>query len=343
MRMEVSEIVRRVLEGEDLSEAEAEQLMHAMMEGALTPVQVAGVLMTMRTRGETLNEIVGFARAMRAHAVKVPLDDLPELLDTCGTGGDRLKTWNLSTATAFVVAGAGVPVAKHGNRAVSSKCGSADVLEALGANLHLTPEQIADCIRQVGVGFLFAPLHHPAMKHVAPVRRELGVRTVFNLLGPLTNPAGAKRQMIGVFSWEWLEEIAQALARLGTERAVVVHGMDGLDEVSPIGVTVVAHLMPNGTIASFAFTPEEVGVEPVSMEALAPGNTPEENALYLRVAISGEDEERMRAVVLNAGVALWVAGRAEHIRDGVALAQRVIETGRAEEKLDDFIAFTQSV
>lgn len=340
--MELAVLIRRVLEGEDLTEPEAEQLMHAMMEGALTPVQTAGVLIAMRTRGETLDEIVGFARAMRAHAVKVPVE-MPGLLDTCGTGGDRLKTWNLSTATAFVVAGAGVPVAKHGNRAVSSKCGSADVLEALGANLHLTPEQIAECIRQVGIGFLFAPLHHPAMKHVAPVRRELGVRTVFNLLGPLTNPAGAKRQMVGVFSWEWLEELAQALARLGTERAVVVHGMDGLDEVSPIGVTVMAHLKPDGSVESFAFTPEELGVPPVSLEALAPGETPEQNALYLRVALSGEDEERMRALILNAGVALWVAGRVEDIRDGVALAQRVIEAGRAEEKLEDYIAFTRSV
>jgi anthranilate phosphoribosyltransferase len=210
--MELASLLRRVLEGDDLDAAQAETLMDAMMQGALTPVQIAGALMTMRTRGETLQELVGFARAMRAHSVKVPIDN-PDLLDTCGTGGDTLKTWNLSTATAFVVAAAGVPVAKHGNRAVSSKCGSADVLEALGVNLNLTPEQIAQGIEQVGVGFMFAPLHHPAMRHVAPVRRELGVRTVFNLLGPLTNPANARKQLLGVFSWEWLTLIAEALAQ----------------------------------------------------------------------------------------------------------------------------------
>jgi anthranilate phosphoribosyltransferase len=226
-----------------------------------------GVLMTMRTRGETLQELVGFARAMRAHSVKVPVNN-PDLLDTCGTGGDTLKTWNLSTATALVVAAAGVPVAKHGNRAVSSKCGSADVLEALGVNLNLTPEQIAQGIEQVGVGFMFAPLHHPAMRHVAPVRRELGVRTVFNLLGPLTNPANARKQLLGVFSWEWLTLIAEALAQLGTERALIVHGMDGLDEVSPIGVTVAAHLTPDGAVETFEFTPQDLGLKPAPADAL---------------------------------------------------------------------------
>ena len=330
-----------VLEGEDLNEAQAYALMHALMEGQLTPVQVAGVLMTMRTRGETLDEIVGFARAMREHSVKVSVNR-PDLLDTCGTGGDRIKTWNLSTATAFVVAGAGVPVAKHGNRAVSSRCGSADVLEALGANIQLTPEQVARCIETVGVGFLFAPLHHPAMKHVAPVRRELGVRTVFNLLGPLTNPAGAKRQMVGVFHWEWLTMLAEALARLGAERACVVHGMDGLDEVSPIGVTVAAHLTPDGAVETFEFTPQDLGLKPAPADALAAGDTPQENAQILRAALTGDDERRMQAILPSAGVALWVAGRVDDIRDGALLAQRAIESGRAEETLEDYIAFTQS-
>lgn len=339
--MQVGELIRIVLEGEDLNERHAYALMQAMMEGRLTPAQIAGVLMTMRTRGETLNEIVGFARAMREHSLRVPVNR-EDLLDTCGTGGDRLKTWNLSTATAFVVAGAGMPVAKHGNRAVSSRCGSADVLEALGANLELTAEQIARCIETVGVGFLFAPRHHPAMKHVAPVRRELGVRTVFNLLGPLTNPAGAKRQMLGVFHWEWLTILAEALARLGTERACVVHGMDGLDEVSPIGVTVLTHLTADGSLESFEFCPQDLGLSPVTMGAMAPGETPAENARYLRVALSGEDEERMRALLPSAGVALWVSGRASDIREGVHLAQRVIETGRAVAVLEDYIAFTRS-
>ena len=326
--MELASLLRRVLEGDDLDAAQAETLMDAMMQGALTPVQIAGVLMTMRTRGETLQELVGFARAMRAHSVKVPIDN-PDLLDTCGTGGDTLKTWNLSTATAFVVAAAGVPVAKHGNRAVSSKCGSADVLEALGVNLNLTPEQIAQGIQQVGVGFMFAPLHHPAMRHVAPVRRELGVRTVFNLLGPLTNPANARKQLLGVFSWEWLTLIAEALAQLGTERALIVHGMDGLDEVSPIGVTVAAHLTPDGAVETFEFTPRDLGLEPAPADALTPGDTPQENAQILRAAITGDDERRMQAILPSAGVALWVAGRVDDIRDGALLAQRAIESGRA--------------
>jgi anthranilate phosphoribosyltransferase len=339
--MELASLLRRVLEGDDLDAAQAETLMDAMMQGALTPVQIAGALMTMRTRGETLQELVGFARAMRAHSVKVPIDN-PDLLDTCGTGGDTLKTWNLSTATAFVVAAAGVPVAKHGNRAVSSKCGSADVLEALGVNLNLTPEQIAQGIEQVGVGFMFAPLHHPAMRHVAPVRRELGVRTVFNLLGPLTNPANARKQLLGVFSWEWLTLIAEALAQLGTERALIVHGMDGLDEVSPIGVTVAAHLKPDGTVETFEFTPQDLGLKPAPADALTAGDTPQENAQILRAAITGDDERRMQAILPSAGVALWVAGRVDDIRDGILLAQRAIESGRAEEVLEDFIAYTRS-
>jgi anthranilate phosphoribosyltransferase len=338
--MELASLLRRVLEGDDLDAAQAETLMDAMMQGALTPVQIAGALMTMRTRGETLQELVGFARAMRAHSVKVPIDN-PDLLDTCGTGGDTLKTWNLSTATAFVVAAAGVPVAKHGNRAVSSKCGSADVLEALGVNLNLTPEQIAQGIEQVGVGFMFAPLHHPAMRHVAPVRRELGVRTVFNLLGPLTNPANARKQLLGVFSWEWLTLIAEALAQLGTERALIVHGMDGLDEVSPIGVTVAAHLKTDGAVETFEFTPQDLGLKPAPADALAAGDTPQENAQILRAAITGDDERRMQAILPSAGVALWVGGRVDDIRDGACWRNAPSPLGRAEAVLEDFIAYTR--
>jgi anthranilate phosphoribosyltransferase len=336
----MNDLLRKVLEGEILSESEAEQLMHRLMTGELTPAQMAGVLMTLRTRGETLDEMVGFARAMRAHAVSVPVQ-VPGLLDTCGTGGDTMKTWNLSTGIAFVVAAAGVPVAKHGNRAVSSRCGSADVLEALGANLNLTPEQVAEAIQQVGIGFLFAPLHHPAMRHVAPVRRELGVRTVFNLLGPLTNPAGARRQLLGVFHWQWIAILAEALGRLGAERALVVHGMDGLDEVSPIGTTVAAHLKPDGSIETFEFTPEDLGLQRLPGAAILAGETPQQNAQYLRDALAGEDEARMQALLPGAAMALWVAGRVEDPRDGVAVALRAVETGRALEMLEDYIAFTQ--
>jgi anthranilate phosphoribosyltransferase len=336
----MNDLLRKVLEGEILSESEAEQLMHRLMAGELTPAQMAGMLMTLRTRGETLDEMVGFARAMRAHAVSVPVQ-VPGLLDTCGTGGDAMKTWNLSTGIAFVVAAAGVPVAKHGNRAVSSRCGSADVLEALGANLNLTPEQVAEAIQQVGIGFLFAPLHHPAMRHVAPVRRELGVRTVFNLLGPLTNPAGARRQLLGVFHWQWIAILAEALGRLGAERALVVHGMDGLDEVSPIGTTVAAHLKPDGSIETFEFTPEDLGLQRLPGAAILAGETPQQNAQYLRDALAGEDEARMQALLPGAAMALWVAGRVEDPRDGVAVALRAVETGRALEMLEDYIAFTQ--
>jgi anthranilate phosphoribosyltransferase len=336
----MNDLLRKVLEGEILSESEAEQLMHRLMTGELTPAQMAGMLMTLRTRGETLDEMVGFARAMRAHAVSVPVQ-VPGLLDTCGTGGDAMKTWNLSTGIAFVVAAAGVPVAKHGNRAVSSRCGSADVLEALGANLNLTPEQVAEAIQQVGIGFLFAPLHHPAMRHVAPVRRELGVRTVFNLLGPLTNPAGARRQLLGVFHWQWIAILAEALGRLGAERALVVHGMDGLDEVSPIGTTVAAHLKPDGSIETFEFTPEDLGLQRLPGAAILAGETPQQNAQYLRDALAGEDEARMQALLPGAAMALWVAGRVEDPRDGVAVALRAVETGRALEMLEDYIAFTQ--
>jgi anthranilate phosphoribosyltransferase len=336
----MNDLLRKVLEGEILSESEAEQLMHRLMTGELTPAQMAGMLMTLRTRGETLDEMVGFARAMRAHAVSVPVQ-VPGLLDTCGTGGDTMKTWNLSTGIAFVVAAAGVPVAKHGNRAVSSRCGSADVLEALGANLNLTPEQVAEAIQQVGIGFLFAPLHHPAMRHVAPVRRELGVRTVFNLLGPLTNPAGARRQLLGVFHWQWIAILAEALGRLGAERALVVHGMDGLDEVSPIGTTVAAHLKPDGSIETFEFTPEDLGLQRLPGAAILAGETPQQNAQYLRDALAGEDEARMQALLPGAAMALWVAGRVEDPRDGVAVALRAVETGRALEMLEDYIAFTQ--
>jgi anthranilate phosphoribosyltransferase len=336
----MNDLLRKVLEGEILSESEAEQLMHRLMAGELTPAQMAGVLMTLRTRGEALDEMVGFARAMRAHAVSVPVQ-VPGLLDTCGTGGDAMKTWNLSTGIAFVVAAAGVPVAKHGNRAVSSRCGSADVLEALGANLNLTPEQVAEAIQQVGIGFLFAPLHHPAMRHVAPVRRELGVRTVFNLLGPLTNPAGARRQLLGVFHWQWIAILAEALGRLGAERALVVHGMDGLDEVSPIGTTVAAHLKPDGSIETFEFTPEDLGLQRLPGAAILAGETPQQNAQYLRDALAGEDEARMQALLPGAAMALWVAGRVEDPRDGVAVALRAVETGRALEMLEDYIAFTQ--
>jgi anthranilate phosphoribosyltransferase len=336
----MNDLLRKVLEGEILSESEAEQLMHRLMTGELTPAQMAGVLMTLRTRGETLDEMVGFARAMRAHAVSVPVQ-VPGLLDTCGTGGDAMKTWNLSTGIAFVVAAAGVPVAKHGNRAVSSRCGSADVLEALGANLNLTPEQVAEAIQQVGIGFLFAPLHHPAMRQVAPVRRELGVRTVFNLLGPLTNPAGARRQLLGVFHWQWIAILAEALGRLGAERALVVHGMDGLDEVSPIGTTVAAYLKPDGSIETFEFTPEDLGLQRLPGAAILAGETPQQNAQYLRDALAGEDEARMQALLPGAAMALWVAGRVEDPRDGVAVALRAVETGRALEMLEDYIAFTQ--
>ena len=311
-------VLEGLLDGRDLSRAEAREFMNLVMNGQVPTARLAGILTALRIKGETVPEITGFAEAMRENAVTVAAGR-DDLIDTCGTGGDGTGTINISTATALLAAAMGIPVAKHGNRAVSSRSGSADVLEALGVRIDLSPKEAADAINDVGIGFLFAPNLHPAMKHAMPARRELGVRTVFNVLGPLTNPAGARRQLMGVYDPALCEPICRVLAELGSHRAFVVHGAGGLDEVSPVGETRVASLS-EGKVTVFTFTPEEAGIEPCALSDLA-GGTPAENAESIRAIFGGETGPRSDAVLLNAGFAAVVAERAGNVKEGVAAAR----------------------
>ncbi len=330
--------IEKVVERRNLSLAEAEEAMHAIMAGEATPAQVGAFLIGMRMKGETVEEITGFARAMRARARKLPPTRC-QPVDTCGTGGDRRFTFNISTAVAFVVAGAGVPVAKHGNRSVSSRCGSADVLEALGARLDLGPAEAHACLEEVGICFLFAPTFHEAMKHAAGPRREVGTRTFFNLLGPLTNPAGVRAQVVGVYSPELTEPVAQVLAALGVERALVVHGEDGLDEITVTGRTRVTELA-QGQVCTYYLEPSHFGVNPARLEDLQ-GSTSEENARLLRRVLEGERGPRRDIVLANAAAALFVSGAAADLREGVARAAHAIDSGAALAKLEQFVSFTR--
>lgn len=334
----LQDILRRVAARETLTETEAEQTLEKIMEGTVSPEATAALLTAMRLRGETVPEIVGFARAMRRFAEKV---EAPEgVVDTCGTGGDAKGTINISTAAAFVARGAGVTIAKHGNRAATSQAGSADVLEALGAEIGLEPEQVSRCISEVGIGFMFARTHHPAMKFVAPVRAELPFRTIFNLLGPLTNPAGAKRQVIGVFDGAYVRPIAETLAELGTEKALVVHGKDGMDEVTVTTETFVAEVR-DGEIREYEISPEDFGLSRHTPEGLFGGDA-HLNAQMLRSVLSGEERGAARdVIVLNAGAAIYVADGAVSLKEGVALAQESLETGSATEALEDFVKTTR--
>jgi anthranilate phosphoribosyltransferase len=327
-----SEILARLLDGRHLKQDEATDLMDAIMSGKVSPVSMAAILMALRTKGETVDEITGFARSMRRHVVPV-VPRRGDLVDTCGTGGDASGTFNISTGAAIVAAAMGIAVAKHGNRAVSSRSGSADVLEALGVNVDLDPRQAADLIDTMGLGFLYAPKLHPAMKHAGPVRRELRVRTVFNLLGPLTNPAGADRQLLGVYLPELCEPVCRVLKELGSQRAFVVHGAGGLDEVSPCGPTTVAALQ-DGRVHTFTFTPEEAGIQPVGVDELQ-GGTPRDNARLLEKVFQGKEDPRTDAVVLNAGFAAVLAGKAADFGEGVALARQAVSSGAAMAKLDE--------
>jgi anthranilate phosphoribosyltransferase len=298
-----------------------------------TPSQMGGLLMALRVRGETVDEITGAVTTMRAKmlGVKAPVD----AVDVVGTGGDASGSFNISTCAAFIVAGAGVPVAKHGNRALSSKSGAADVLHALGVNIELTPEQVGTCISDAGIGFMFAPAHHPAMKNVGPTRVELGTRTIFNLLGPLSNPAGVKRQMVGTFSKHWVEPMAQVLKNLGSDSVWVVHGSDGLDEITTTGPTSVAAL-ENGQIRTFEVTPEEAGL-PRSQPGALKGGDGEANARTLLAVLKGEKSPYRDVSLLNAGAALIVAGKAKTLKDGVALAAKSVDSGEAEGRLQRLI------
>jgi len=330
-----------VTHSRSLSEAEAAGVMRDIMSGEATPAQVGAFLVALRLKGETVDEITGMARVMREHALTVPAADLSGLVDTCGTGGDASGTFNVSTAAAFVVAAAGAPVAKHGNRAMTSACGSADVLEALGAKIDLPPEQVARCIREVGFGFMFAQVFHPAMKNVAGPRREIGVRTVFNVLGPLTNPAGAAHQLLGVARPELAPLLAEALGRLGARHALVVHGHGGLDELSLSGPSAV-HELREGVLREYAVSPQEVGLAPAPNESLR-GGSPEENASALRAVLDGRPGPLRDITLLNAAAALVAADLAAELKEGVRLAAQAIDSGAARDKLNAFVQLTGSL
>ncbi len=338
--MTVQQAIAKLVEGQHLTRAEAAALMEATMSGQATPAQTAAWLVALRMKGETAEEIAGCAETMRRHAVAVRPQRQAELIDTCGTGADKVKTFNVSTAVAFVAAAAGVPVAKHGNRAVTSKCGSADVLEALGCRLELSPERLAKAIDEIGIGFLFARSHHPAMKYAAPVRQELGIRTVFNVLGPLTNPAGARRQLLGVFSPELTRLLAEVLREMGTERAMVVYGEPGLDELSTLGETHIVHLQ-DGNLHEERITPEQFGFRRASPEEITAPHSAQDCAKKLYHLLSGEQGAARDLLLLNAGAALVVGGKAEHLAEGIELARETIDSGRALQTLQRYIQFTQ--
>lgn len=334
----IRDSLRKAASGEYLSEGEAERALEEIMDGTVPPASAAALLTALRVRGEAVSEIVGFARAMRRFAAKVEAPE--DVVDTCGTGGDAKGTINVSTAAAFVARGAGVPIAKHGNRAATSRAGSADVLEALGADIELGPEEVSKCISESGVGFMFARTHHPAMRFVAPVRAELPFRTIFNLLGPLTNPAGAKRQLIGVFAGEFVRPMADALAGLGAERALVVHGADGMDEATVTDKTLVAEV-GDGGIEEYEISPEDFGLDRHSPDGLLGGDA-RMNARIMRGVLSGEERGAVRDIVLmNAGAAIYVGGKSESIGEGVERANESIESGAAKDALDEFVRTTK--
>jgi anthranilate phosphoribosyltransferase len=326
----------RLLDGHDLTRDEAREAMNTIMSGDATPAQIGGFLVALRLKGETADEIAGCAEAMRAHVLPVkPQRD--DLVDTAGTGGDGGRTFNISTAAALVAAAAGAGVAKHGNRAVSSASGSADVLEALGFRLELPPERIAQSIDELGFGFLFAPTHHPAMKHAAPVRKELAARTVFNVLGPLTNPAGARAQVVGVYSPDLVRTLAEVLAALGARRAFVVHGAGGIDELSPVGSNLVCEV-EDGGVRVREIDPADFGVKRCAPEELR-GGSPEENAAAIREVFAGANGGRREAILLNAAGAIAAGGHADDLREGYELARWTVDSGAAAERLEALIAF----
>lgn len=335
----IKNAIKKVVEGNDLSAEEAQAVMDVIMEGNATDAQIASLLTALRLKGETIDEITGFARCMRSKAVCVkPKAEF--VVDTCGTGGDGSDTFNVSTTTAFVVAGAGVKVAKHGNRSVSSHCGSADVLEALGVRLDVEPELVANCIDQVGIGFLFAPQLHIAMKHVMPARKETGIRTVFNLLGPLTNPAGAGAQVVGVYSDELTTVIAEVLGNLGTKHALVVHGADGLDEVSNTGRSVISEVKPSG-LKTYSVSPGDYGMRTAHLYEIKGGSV-EENARIMKDVLKGKDGAKRDIVLLNAAAALIAADEVGGWAEGIERAARSIDNGSALRRLDELISYTKA-
>lgn len=333
--------LHRLLRLDDLSRDEAALLLEALLDGEATDAQIAAILVALTNKGETVEELAGMAEAMRTRAVRVTTNHTL-FIDTAGTGSSRAKTFNVSTAAAFVIAGAGLPVAKHGNRAASSKSGSADVLTALGVNVNALPKVSASCLEQIGICFMFAPLYHGATARVAGIRRELGIHTVFNLLGPLSNPAGAPRQIIGVWRPDLVERLAATLAALGTECAWVVHGEDGLDEITITGKTFVTEAK-DGAIRNFTVEPQDFGLRPGALDHLR-GGSPQHNAVVVRQVLSGSRHDEARAlIVANAAAALLIGGFAENLRKAAKLAEASIDSGRAQAKLDELIESTKDV
>ena len=331
-------LIAKAATGTPLTRDEAALAFDQIMSGDATPSQIGGFLMALRVRGETVDEITGAVATMRAKMV--PVSAPADAVDVVGTGGDGSHSFNISTCAALIVAGAGVPVAKHGNRGLSSRSGTADCLMALGVNVDLSPEAIARCIAEAGIGFMFAPSHHPAMKFVGPTRVELGTRTIFNLLGPLSNPAGVKRQMVGVFAGQWVQPLAQVLANLGSTRAWVVHGSDGLDEITGTGPSSVAELN-NGTVTTFTVSPEDVGLTPCSPDDLKGGDAAH-NAAALRAVLTGACNAYRDVAALNAAASLVVAGKAATLPEGFALAQHSIDSGAASARLDRLVAVSNA-
>lgn len=338
--MTPQEALTRVIEHREIFREEMLSLMRSIMTGEVSPVLIAAIIIGLRVKKETIGEISAAAEVMREFATKVPVPDDPHLIDTCGTGGDGAHSFNISTAAMFVAAAAGAKIAKHGGRSVSSNSGSADVLEALGANINLEPERVARSIAEVGVGFMFAPNHHRAMKHAAPVRKELGVKTIFNILGPLTNPAGARQQVMGVFHPDLVGIQARVLQRLGSRRVIIVHGVEGLDEISISGPTAVGELK-DGEIREYTIAPQDFGL-PAYPEAAIRVDGVEQSKAMLLAALENQEGAARDVVALNAGASIYVAGLAGTLAEGVKHAQSIIASGAARRRLDQFVAFTRN-
>ncbi len=333
----VKEYIGKVVIGENLTEEESYDALNKIMSGEASDAQIAAFITALRMKGETSEEIIGAARVMREKATKIHcVDEI--VLDTCGTGGDEAGTFNISTIAALIATGAGATVAKHGNRAVSSKCGSMDVLKQLGVKIDISPAEVEKCVNEIGIGFLFAPVYHSAMKYAIGPRREVGIRTIFNIVGPLTNPAGAKHQLLGVFSDEYLETIANALDSLGSRHALIVCSSDGLDEITTTSVTN-AFELKDEKIKDLIIDPEHFGFKPAKLEDLL-GDTPEENAQTIIDILDGKEGPKTDVALLNAGAAIYVADKANSIEEGIELAKKAIKTGKAKEKLADLIKFT---
>lgn len=343
-QIDIQEVIQTVVDGQELNRAEASAAMNAIMTGQVTDAQIGALVTGLRMKGETVDEIAGFAQTMRDHALTVDVDsDHLPLLDTCGTGGDHSNSFNISTTATFVIAAAGVRIAKHGNRAASSRCGSADLLEALGVAVELTPEQVVQSVEQVGIGFMYAPAFHPAMRFVGPARKQMGIRTIFNVLGPLTNPAGAKHQLIGVGHPDIAGKLASVLARLDSQHAVLVHSEEGMDEVGVQGSTQITEYdARTGAIRTYSVTPEDFGLERGKPGDLAGGDAAENMKITLSV-LNGEQGPRKTVTVMNAGAGIYAANAAESFEDGVRMASEAIESGRALSKMEELVRVTQEL